>query len=552
MAFATLTLDLIARIANIETDLGKVAHVAEQNAQRINKAFAAVGLTLGGLGAGLGAAGLISSLKAIADEADNLNDLGTRTQTSVLAIASLKLISEQSGTSIEALGAGLNKLTKYMGENADEARQLGLTAQDPVEAFLQLADVLDKAATPQDKAVIASKALGKSYADLLPLLNEGSEAIRRSVQASAAYAEGMAKLAPEADKFNDLIAQLNLNIGAFKNSVAADLLPILNAALEEINSTGKVSEATAKALSQMGTVGQTLAVLWANVEFVFKGVGREIGGIAAQLAAVAHGDFAGAAFIGEAMRKDAEKARSAFDEYERGLLGLAEGLKSIGSGQENFKRSVKGGGLVTSDILSEADANRLQSALRKAFDTKPLDDFIEGFQDKARKISETYTKLRIDLEPNAGGQATGLDVSTSLERARTAFGAGDVTSAGALLDKAKSQLREAAGNGAPGFETAFLSKQLEAFELSMNQAAEKAAVSTRDVLRKNLEAVAESIAEIKPIHLPIATEAIADDLRKQFDEIRKDLAANPLQIPTTVIADDAANLRRAALKFGAR
>lgn len=58
---------------------------------------------------------------------------------------------------------------------------------------------------------------------------------------------------------------------------------------------------------------QTLSVLGRNVAFVFKSVGAEIGGIAAQAAAVAKGDFSRAAAIGDMIKADAEKRRAELD-----------------------------------------------------------------------------------------------------------------------------------------------------------------------------------------------------------------------------------------------
>ncbi len=82
---------------------------------------------------------------------------------------------------------------------------------------------------------------------------------------------------------------------------------------------------------------QTLSVLGRNVRFVFEGVGREIGGIGAQIAAVMRGDFAQAAAIGDQIKADAAAARSALDAADARSLGgrplLGEGMRSrIGRG----------------------------------------------------------------------------------------------------------------------------------------------------------------------------------------------------------------------------
>jgi hypothetical protein len=66
---------------------------------------------------------------------------------------------------------------------------------------------------------------------------------------------------------------------------------------------------------------QTLSVLGRNVAFVFQGVGREIGGIGAQIAAVMRGDFSQARAIGEQIRADAAAARSELDAADARSLG---------------------------------------------------------------------------------------------------------------------------------------------------------------------------------------------------------------------------------------
>lgn len=67
-------------------------------------------------------------------------------------------------------------------------------------------------------------------------------------------------------------------------------------------------------------VWQALSVLGRNVAFVFQGVGTEIGGIGAQVAAVMRGDFKQAAEIGDMMKADASKRRSELDKADSATL----------------------------------------------------------------------------------------------------------------------------------------------------------------------------------------------------------------------------------------
>lgn len=76
----------------------------------------------------------------------------------------------------------------------------------------------------------------------------------------------------------------------------------------------------AQAMDGLRTTGEAVKVVWSDVAFVFERTGSEIGGIAAQIAAVLRGDFSGAAAIRAEMVADAQAARKALDAYQAGVL----------------------------------------------------------------------------------------------------------------------------------------------------------------------------------------------------------------------------------------
>lgn len=65
---------------------------------------------------------------------------------------------------------------------------------------------------------------------------------------------------------------------------------------------------------------ETLLVVGANLAYMAQTAGRELGGMAAQLAALGRGDLAGVTAIGEAMKEDAEKGRQALAAFENRIL----------------------------------------------------------------------------------------------------------------------------------------------------------------------------------------------------------------------------------------
>lgn len=200
-----------------------------------------------GVGGGLGLAALT---KSTIDYADSLNDLSQRTGVTVKDLASLKTAAEQNGTTLDNLAQGIGRLSRTIGEaeagnkkSAAALKELGISARDPREAFFQLADAVQKIEDPNRRAALLNTVLGKSYQELLPLLSQGSAELRRSAQESQGFADAMARLAPQADQFNDQLASLKTNAAGLSGQIVGALLPSLNqylGALREILSTGSL------------------------------------------------------------------------------------------------------------------------------------------------------------------------------------------------------------------------------------------------------------------------------------------------------------------------
>jgi phage-related minor tail protein len=159
------------------------------------------------------------------DALDMLGDLSERTGVAATTLAGFQLVAKQSDTSLESLGMGLNKLSLFMANNAAESKKLGLTAADPAEAFIQLAATLENTTSVQERNQIASKALGKSYTELLPTLNQGADALRRQIEEGKGLSSATEESVKQAQAFNDEYDKLTLISGQLGVSLAVKLLP---------------------------------------------------------------------------------------------------------------------------------------------------------------------------------------------------------------------------------------------------------------------------------------------------------------------------------------
>jgi len=250
MAFAALTIDLNARLAKFEQDLQKAGGSLDSLNKRVSTFASGFSRAFGALGIGVGVAGLGAFVKSGIDAADALNDMSLRLGVSVKDLASLKLAAEQSGTSLDSVGTGIARLSRSIGDAesgnknlAKSLKDLGITARDPKEAFFQLADAVKRIEDPSKRASLLSDVLGKSYGELIPILSQGSEELRKSAEATETFSDAMARLAPEADKFNDQLVLLKINAAGAAATIIGPLVSSFNewiAVGQEVIKTGSL------------------------------------------------------------------------------------------------------------------------------------------------------------------------------------------------------------------------------------------------------------------------------------------------------------------------
>jgi len=227
-ALGSLVVSLALDHTNFSTGLSKSEHDAKKSADAIGRQFTVLKASFASLTGVLVGGSFTAWVKSSIDAADNMRDLAIATGTNVQALASYELAAKQSGTSIDAVAAGMGKLTLFMAKNSEEAKRLGITAQDPAQAMTQLAAVLEKAATPADRNAIAAQVLGKSYRELMPLLAQGESALRAQTAAAEPYAKKMAEMADKADAFNDNMATLGFSVKSLGMSLAGPIVTGLN------------------------------------------------------------------------------------------------------------------------------------------------------------------------------------------------------------------------------------------------------------------------------------------------------------------------------------
>jgi hypothetical protein len=168
-----------------------------------------------------------------------------------------------------------------------------------------------------NKARASQELFGRSLSQVAPLLNDLAEA----GQLNATVTEDQTAAA---ERYGKRLAAAQKTLQDMGRTIVVAVLPVVEALQEAFGGAAGEADRFTGVAAVFRTVFETFAVLGANVAFVFNGVGREIGAIGAQIAALGRGDLAGFTAISDAVKADAEKARAELDKFERRVMGLGE------------------------------------------------------------------------------------------------------------------------------------------------------------------------------------------------------------------------------------
>lgn len=202
MALATLSIDLVAKLAQFEKDMGQAARVAEQHAARVQKAMGAAGTAIAGLLGGVTVGSIVAITRAQIDAIDGFNDLGDATGASIENISALDSLARRTGVSFDTVGSTLVKFNDSLkeGDKAGVFKALNLDIEklkqlDPAEALRQTAVALAGFADDGSKARAVQELFGRSLREVAPLLKDLAEEGQLNATVTQEQAE-------QAEKFN--------------------------------------------------------------------------------------------------------------------------------------------------------------------------------------------------------------------------------------------------------------------------------------------------------------------------------------------------------------
>lgn len=199
----------------------------------------------GPLTAAFSVAAIGAFAKSLINAADRLQDVSEQTGIAVSTLSALGNAAQLNGSNADSLNTALVKLNRSISDAAGGSKEqleafkaVGVTLEDlqglsPEQVFLKISDAFAGAENGANKTAIAMALLGRSGAELIPVLNQGSEELRKY---SATFSDDFAKAS---GAFNDNLDKVIINL---KRVSAEALTPVLEGfnkffqQLEAINS----------------------------------------------------------------------------------------------------------------------------------------------------------------------------------------------------------------------------------------------------------------------------------------------------------------------------
>lgn len=187
-------------------------------------------------GVGLLSARLMEAVTSTTELGDKLNVLSQRTGIAVETLSGgLRLAAETSGSSLDGMASGIDRLNRSIaeaadgtGKQADAFNRLGISVLDAngnlkssEQVLFEIADRFKNAEDGAIKTEIAMILLGRAGADLIPVLNNGSQGLAELEKAAKLAGIQMSgETAAAAARLNENLAVLGAFAAGFWQGIA--------------------------------------------------------------------------------------------------------------------------------------------------------------------------------------------------------------------------------------------------------------------------------------------------------------------------------------------
>lgn len=408
---------------------------------RLESAFAALGVTAAVYGA-------LNLAKQSLDNAEAMGVAATKANMSVEAFSKLAFAASQSNVELGTLETGMRGLNKAMAEDVTKGgglqlQQLGIAARDANgvlrstrDVLADVADAFEQGTDDATKNKVAMELFGKAGLGMIPMLNQGSEAIAKmEIRANQLGQVISGDFAAAADQINDNLAQMGMVVSGSVNVAMTELAPIIQMLTTELVDMATEGDKVQKAGQSIATIMRVIMSIGATLVGVFDALGTAIGATAASVVLFLSGDFKGAAKtytegftqIGTVIGETAGKITGYWD-------GTADAAAAAAAKTGEALRKTKGE-MATSNAATEKAIKAAEDLKKSIYDTeKSLNAQIQtmGMSAGATKRYELSLKGATDQ------QLKGIDAAIARQDAEKTS-AEKMAAGGAIIEGLRTQ-----------------------------------------------------------------------------------------------------------------
>lgn len=316
MANPQVGIDIVARATGFDAEFRKISAAAQKASSQIQSSLASVKTAAAGLGLSLSAAGFTAFIKGAVDAADKLNDLSKSTGVGATTLGGIGFAAQQAGADLEGVAKAFGKFNLYVADAQagnekalDTFRKLGISLKDvkesrPEELFAKVATAFAGFEDDANKAAGANLIFGKTYAQVLPLLDEGGDSLRKNIAYYQRYSGVTNELVTASDQFNDSMTKLKLLNQALANQLAANLLPSMQKFVDYLVESKEKGDGFKGVAGDIADALRGLATVAAYAGTYVTGIARGLGAAGAAAASILQLNWQGAKLVYDELEKE--------------------------------------------------------------------------------------------------------------------------------------------------------------------------------------------------------------------------------------------------------
>jgi hypothetical protein len=384
--------DLVIRIsadsADFQNNLRNTEAWAKTFGKNIDTSFVGIAKASAAM-----ATAVFASTGAIVVAFANMADQALKTAGSldmgVEALSRLRFAADLSGSSAGAMDAALVKMQRSIGdatmgsgEAAKALKDLGLNAQQlaamgPEQAFLTIADSLNRVEDSSQRAALGADIFGKQFSDpssgIANVVAQGSEAIAEmGAELDNLGGTLQSDIAAESERYNDHVTRMEAVSTGFAQQLSGAVLPTINLMAEDMIKAAKESETLSMTAEALGIAFKSVVTAGISVKWVLGTVIDFLGAIGIAMSRLISRDFEGAASafteFGEDRQKQAEHDASRIidvwtsvpGEIERGTRGKGKGSGIIVADRQAALEAAKERERLAKQLQAQADGMQTQ------------------------------------------------------------------------------------------------------------------------------------------------------------------------------------------------